>query len=157
MHEHRMAYRGNRFRCRGDGHGGRRRAGVPFTEPSLIWVFFSVPDAMRWHVHASTSPKCAVRDAFTGSSPASVMPGLSMRSSCAALWLTLVLLHDALVHPVHAATLETHPNYQACLASPSTCTALCASLLTLEGVFEVATPQKVSRFGASERRRAFTP
>ena len=70
---------------------------------------------------------CAVRDAFAGLSPASVMPGF-MRSSSAACWLTLVLVYDALLHLVHAVTVEDRSEYQACLFSPSTCTRLCVSL-----------------------------
>ena len=67
-------------------------------------------------------------DVFAGSSPASVMPGFSMRSSCATLWLSLVLVYDALVHLAHAATIEDQGAYQTCLASPASCTYLCASL-----------------------------
>ena len=53
-----------------------------------------------------------------------------MRSSSAAFWLTLVFFYDALLHLVHAATLEANSAYQACLASPSTCNRLCVSLLS---------------------------
>ena len=70
---------------------------------------------------------CAVCGAFAGVSPASVMPGF-MRSSSAAFWLALVFFYDALLHLVHAATLEDRSEYQACLSSPSTCTSLCVSL-----------------------------
>jgi hypothetical protein len=80
---------------------------------------------------------CAVRDAFAGVSPASVMPGF-MRSSSAAVWLALVFVYDALLHLVHAqtasptatsaVTLEDRSEYQACLSSPATCTELCDSL-----------------------------
>ena len=55
------------------------------------------------------------------------MPGF-MRSSSATVWLTLVLFCDALLHLVHAVTLEAKSEYQACLSSPSTCTYLCDSL-----------------------------
>ena len=41
-------------------------------------------------------------------------------------WAAVLLLSDMLVHLVRAATLEDHSDYQACLASPSTCTSLCA-------------------------------
>jgi len=44
------------------------------------------------------------------------MPGF-MRSSSAACWLWLVLLYDALLHLVHAVTVEDRSEYQACLAS----------------------------------------
>jgi len=74
---------------------------------------------------------CAVCGAFAGVSPASVMPGF-MRSSSAACWLWLVLLYDALLHLVHAVTVEDTSEYQACLASPATCTELCDSLPFLE-------------------------
>jgi hypothetical protein len=40
MREHRLAYWGNRFPRHGDGHGGRRCAGVPFTEPSPALLGF---------------------------------------------------------------------------------------------------------------------
>jgi hypothetical protein len=56
------------------------------------------------------------------------MRGLSMRSSCATLWLWLVLVYDALLRLVHAMTIEDQSEYQTCLSSPSTCTQLCASL-----------------------------
>ena len=55
------------------------------------------------------------------------MPGF-MRSSSATVWLTLVLFCDALLHLVHAATLEANSAYLNCLASVSTCTRLCDSL-----------------------------
>ena len=84
---------------------------------------------MRWRVHASACLKCSMYDAFAGSSPASViMPIFCMRSSCATLWLSLVLVYDALVHLAHAATIEFQSEYQTCLTSPSTCRQLCASL-----------------------------
>jgi len=57
------------------------------------------------------------------------MPGF-MRSSSATLWLTVLFWYDALLHLVHAATLEANSAYQNCLASASTCTELCASLLS---------------------------
>jgi hypothetical protein len=41
-------------------------------------------------------------------------------------WAAVLLLSDMLVNLVRAATLEDHSDYQACLASPSTCTRLCA-------------------------------
>ena len=65
------------------------------------------------------------------------MPGF-MRSSSAAFGLTLAFFYDALLHLVHAVTVEDRSEYQACLASPSTCTQLCASLPSLERGFEFA-------------------
>ena len=41
-------------------------------------------------------------------------------------WTALLLLGDMLVHLVRAATFEASGAYQACLASPSTCTRMCA-------------------------------
>ena len=41
-------------------------------------------------------------------------------------WTALLLLGEMLVHLVRAATIEHQREYQACLASPSTCTSLCA-------------------------------
>ena len=55
------------------------------------------------------------------------MPGF-MRSSSVTLWLTVLIWYDVLLHVVHAATIEANSAYQACLASVSTCTELCASL-----------------------------
>ena len=64
------------------------------------------------------------------------MPGF-MRSSSAAVWLALVFVYDALLHLVHAATLEANSAYQNCLAYPSSCTVLCVSLPPLS-VFDLA-------------------
>ena len=61
-----------------------------------------------------------------GSLPAAVMSGYSVRSIMCRLWLMLMLLNDALIRLVHAATLAANSAYQACLASPSTCTRMCA-------------------------------
>ena len=55
------------------------------------------------------------------------MPGF-MRSSSAAVWLALVFVYDALLHLVHAVTVEDTSEYQACLSSPPSCTELCDSL-----------------------------
>ena len=54
------------------------------------------------------------------------MSGYSVRSIMCRLWLMLMLLNDALIRLVRAATLAANSAYQACLASPSTCTGLCA-------------------------------
>ena len=54
------------------------------------------------------------------------MSGYSVRSIMCRLWLMLMLLNDALIRLVHAATLAANSAYQACLASPSTCTGLCS-------------------------------
>ena len=43
-------------------------------------------------------------------------------------WTALLLLGDMLVHLVRAATIEAQSSYQTCLASPSTCGRMCASL-----------------------------
>jgi len=59
-------------------------------------------------------------------------------------WTAVLLLSDMLLHLVHAGTLEENSDYQACVASPSTCGILCA--LSLEGGLELATtPYKRSR------------
>ena len=54
------------------------------------------------------------------------------RSVAWRFWFALLILCDTLMHLVRAATLEDlwRGDYQACLASPSTCTRLCASLLS---------------------------
>ena len=49
-------------------------------------------------------------------------------------WTALLLLGDMLVHLVRAATIEDRIDYQACLASPSTCTQLCAPCHPREGL-----------------------
>ena len=54
------------------------------------------------------------------------MSGYSVRSIMCRLWLMLMLLNDALIRLVRAVTIEDRSEYQACLASPSTCTRLCA-------------------------------
>ena len=54
------------------------------------------------------------------------MSGYSVRSIMCRLWLMLMLLNDALIRLVRAVTIEDRSEYQACLASPSTCTNLCA-------------------------------
>ena len=51
-----------------------------------------------------------------------------------ALWvralLAMLVALDFVVNLVRAVTLEDRSEYQACLASPSTCRSLCASLLS---------------------------
>ena len=54
------------------------------------------------------------------------MSGYSVRSIMCRLWLMLMLLNDALIRLVRAVTIEDRGEYQGCLASPSTCTYLCA-------------------------------
>ena len=44
------------------------------------------------------------------------------------LWAFFLLMFDTLIHMVRAATIEDQSAYQSCLANPSTCTILCASL-----------------------------
>ena len=53
-------------------------------------------------------------------------------------WTAVLLLGDMLVHLVHAATIEDHSDYQACLASPSTCTSLCAPCPPSRGFINLA-------------------
>ena len=43
-------------------------------------------------------------------------------------WTAVLLLSDMLLHLARAATLEQHSRYQACVASPATCTSLCGFL-----------------------------
>ena len=52
------------------------------------------------------------------------------RSVAWRFWFALLILCDMLVHLVRAVTIEDRSEYQACLATPSTCTRLCASLLS---------------------------
>ena len=52
------------------------------------------------------------------------------RSVAWRFWFALLILCDMLVHLVRAATIEDRSAYQACLATPSTCYRLCASLLS---------------------------
>ena len=60
-------------------------------------------------------------------------------------WTALLLLGDMLVHLVRAATIEDKSNYQACLASPSTCTALCAPRPPSNGFIYLANFHKTQR------------
>jgi len=43
-------------------------------------------------------------------------------------WTAVLLLNDMLLHLVRAVRLEDRTEYQTCLGSPWTCTALCAFL-----------------------------
>ena len=51
-----------------------------------------------------------------------------------ALWvralLAMLVALDFVLNLVRAVTIEDRSEYQACLATPSTCTGLCASLLS---------------------------
>ena len=43
-------------------------------------------------------------------------------------WTAVLLLSDMLLHLVRAGTIEENGTYQACVASPATCTSLCVFL-----------------------------
>ena len=60
-------------------------------------------------------------------------------------WTALLLLGDMLVHLVRAATLEASSEYQACLASPSTCTQMCAPRPPSNGLKYLANFHKTQR------------
>ena len=66
------------------------------------------------------------------------MSGYSVRSIMCRLWLMLMLLNDALIRLVRAVTIEDRSEYQACLASPSTCTYLCAPRPPSQGFIYLA-------------------
>ena len=60
-------------------------------------------------------------------------------------WTALLLLGDMLVHLVRAATIEDQSRYQACLASPSTCTRMCAPRPPSNGFIYLANFHKTQR------------
>ena len=73
------------------------------------------------------------------------MSGYSVRSIMCRLWLMLMLLNDALIRLVHAATVAANSAYQACLASPSTCTRMCAPRPPSNGFIYLANFHKTQR------------
>ena len=73
------------------------------------------------------------------------MSGYSVRSIMCRLWLMLMLLNDALIRLVRAVTIEDRSTYQACLASPSTCTYLCAPRPPSNGFIYLANFHKTQR------------
>ena len=83
---------------------------------------------MRWRVYASV--KTEHTPLFAAIAGSLFKMADFTRSVAWRFWFALLILCDMLVHLVRAATLEDRSEYQTCLATPSTCTRLCDSLLS---------------------------